>query len=325
MRQQDFVARREPDWLALERWLRPVAGRGARRDGARAEEDLAFPARYRRLCQDLAIAQRRGYSPALLDRLEALMAAGHDALYRPPPPRWRRVADFIGAGLPRLARRHAGFVAVAAVLLFAPMLALGLLVQWRPELVFSVFDPEQVAGFERMFAPSAAHAVGRESGTNLQMFGFYVLNNVSIGFRTFASGLLACVGAIFVLVLNGVMIGATAGHLTQVGHGPVFWKFVAGHSGPELTAIVLAGAGGLRVGWALLAPGALPRRDALIAGARDGALLALGAFALLLVAAFVEAYWSSLGSRPAWLAYGSGIAGWLAIGAWLALGGRRAP
>ena len=131
------------------------------------------------------------------------------------------------------------------------------------------------------------------------MFGHYIWNNVSIGFRTFASGLLAGVGAIVVLIVNGVMIGGVAGHLQAVGHGDPFWRFVAGHSAPELTAIVIAGGAGLRLGLNLIAPGQRRRIDALVEGGRRGALLCLGVLAMLVFAAFVEAFWSSIAWMPA--------------------------
>jgi uncharacterized RDD family membrane protein YckC len=72
-----------------------------------------------------------------------------------------------------------------------PFAAMLVLVQFHPELVHSVFDTAQIRSFERMYDPASPnHHLGRESGTNLQMFGYYILNNISIGFRTFASGLL---------------------------------------------------------------------------------------------------------------------------------------
>src|SRR5690606_14326581 len=142
-----------------------------------------------------------------------------------------------------------------------------------------------------MYDPAdPTHRLGRESGTDMAMFGHYILNNISIGFRTFASGLLAGVGTAFVLVFNGVVFGVVAGHLQAIGHGDPFWRFVAGHSAPELVAIVIAGAAGLRLGLALLAPGRLRRVDALVEAGRIGAKLCLGILAMLLFAAFVEAF-----------------------------------
>ena len=328
MRQDAFIGRHEPEWSELEEWLRL---RGAARAGARKAhgearlDDLDFPGRYRRVCQQLALAQRRGYSARVLERLEALAQQGHDVLYRPPAPRWQRLVGFFASDYPRLVRRHARFMWLSAALFFLPLLAMLALLQFRPELVHSVFESAQIRDLERMYDPaSPSHALGRESGTNLQMFGYYIMNNISIGFRTFASGLLFGVGAIVVLVSNGIIIGTVAGHLTAIGYGDPFWRFVAGHSGFELSAIVLAGGAGLRIGWALLAPGRLSRRRALLESGKDGAQIVYGVFVLLVLAAFVEAFWSSIGWMPSPVKFSVGGLVWVAVWYWLWRGGRDA-
>ena len=328
MRQDAFVNRYQAEWLMLERWLdlRSHLRSSKRKDADRVElDDIDFAARYRRACQHLAIARRRGYSTVVLDRLEQIMQRGHDVLYRPPSLRLRRVLDFFGSDFPRLVRRQRHYVALSSLLLFVPLVGLVVLLQFHPELVHSIYPQAEIAKFEKMYDPAAREvAMGRESGTNLQMFGYYIFNNVGIAFRTFASGLIFGVGAIVIIVMNGVMIGAVAGHLQVIGYGGPFWRFVAGHSGPELSSIVLAGAAGLRIGWALIAPGRLSRRRALVDAGRDGAQMAIGIFALLVLAAFIEAYWSSIGWLPSPVKFSFGAILWLAIIYWLWRGGRDA-
>ena len=328
MRQEHFIARYQDEWVAFEAWLdaradKPRRARADRRWMGLADEDM--PAHYRRLCQHLALARRRGYSPALADRLQALMQRGHNALYRPPPPRWRRGVEFLLADFPRLVRAERTCMWVAAALFVVPLVGMFLALQVRPELINMVFDPMQLAEYEAMYDPVAATGkLGRESETDLAMFGYYIFNNVSTGFRTFASGLVAGLGTIVVLALNGLMIGSVAGHLQVIGHGDPFWRFVAGHSAPELTAIVIAGGAGLRLGLNLLAPGRRRRLDALIEGGKRGARLCLGVLAMLVFAAFVEAFWSSIGWVPATIKYAVGGALWLLVFAWLWRGGRSA-
>jgi uncharacterized membrane protein SpoIIM required for sporulation len=154
------------------------------------------------------------------------------------------------------------------------------------------------------------------------MFGYYIWNNVSIGFRTFASGFFAGIGTIFVLLFNGIFLGAAAGHLTAIGSGGPFWRFVVGHSGPELTAIVISGAAGLRIGMAIIAPGRKKRVDALVDAGTDGVKLAMGIFAMLVFAAFIEAYWSSIAWMPDSVKFPVGGLIWLLIILWLWRGGR---
>lgn len=326
MKQDAFVARHAAEWEAFERWL---DARGERLRRARREPELTelrdadMPARYRRLCQHLALARRRGYSPALAGRLQALMQRGHAVLYRTPPPRWHRVLLFLLAGFPRLVRAERGCMLAAAALLYLPLLATFAAIQWQPELSSSMFTPGQLAQFEAMYDPAdPTRRLGRSDGTDIAMFGHYVMNNISIGFRTFASGLLAGVGTIIVLLFNGAFIGGIAGHLQAVGHGDPFWRFVCGHGSFELTAIVIAGGAGLQLGLRLVAPGRLRRIDALIEGGRRGALLCAGVLVMLLAAAFVEAFWSSIGWMPAWIKYTVAGVLWTGVLGWLLLAGR---
>jgi len=318
MKQETFIARHEAEWAAFEHWLdrrRPPPGVHGLRD-----EDV--PSHYRRLCHQAALAYRRGYSPLLNARLQVLMQRGHDVLYRPPPLLWRRAGWFLLAGFPRLVRAQRGCLWLASALFFASMLGMFAWVQARPELAHAVFSPQQLAGFEAMYAPEMAGIGERGSQGNVQMFGHYVLNNISIGFRTFASGLMAGVGTLAVLVFNGVFFGTLAAHLEVAGLGAQLWPFVVGHSALELIAIVIAGAAGLRLGLALVAPGRLRRVDALRQAGSIGARLCAGVFVMLLMAAFIEAFWSARTGTPPWLKFSIGGALWVLVLAWLGWGGR---
>ncbi|MBN6149819.1 stage II sporulation protein M [Xanthomonas sp. AmX2] len=331
MRQEQFIARHQREWEAFEHWLQT---HGRKRDTAPAADAAAaaappaladedMPARYRRLCQQLALARRRGYSPLVTERLQRLMQQGHTLLYRPPRPRWRRAVEFLFADFPQLVRSQAGSMAAATALFAIPLATIFVLLQYRPELIHSIMDPMQVASMEKMYDPAGAtHKLGRDSGSDWQMFGHYIMNNISIGLRTFASGLLAGLGTVLVLLFNGITIGAVAGHLHQIGYGVTFWRFVAGHAPLELTAIVIAGGAGLQLGLKLLAPGRRRRIDALVEGGTIGAKLCLGVTAMLLVAAFIEAFWSSIGSLPAWVKYGVSGLLWTLVLLWLWRGGR---
>ena len=327
-RQEPFVALHQPEWDALAAWLDaresddPAVKR--RLADARARiSDAEFPARYRRLCQQLALATQRGYSPAVIEPLQALVERGHRQLYRPPRPRWSAAWDFLAAGFPRLVRKHRGPMLLSLALFGLPLVGIYALLQFRPDVAWLLFDPMMLAQMEAMYDPAAEHwGRERDSGGDFAMFGHYVMNNISIGFRTFASGLPAGLGALYVLVFNGVMIGGVAGHLTAAGFGDTFWRFVITHGAPELIAIVIAGGAGLRIGLSLIRPGRRSRRDALIEAGIDGAKLCLGVFAMLLFAAFVEAFWSSRQDLPDLVRFPVAALLWGGILWWLYVGGR---
>jgi uncharacterized membrane protein SpoIIM required for sporulation len=184
-------------------------------------------------------------------------------------------------------------VGLASLLFYGPLLAMFIVLQLYPELVYTVMEASQVQSFEDMYA---AHATGLNQADEAQndflMFGYYIRNNTGIGFQTFAGGLLFGLGSIFFLAFNGILIGAIAGHLTHIGYHQAFFVFVIGHSAMELNAIVLSGAAGLKLGGALIHPGRQSRVQALQERGRIAVKLVYGAATMFLIAALIEAFWS---------------------------------
>jgi uncharacterized membrane protein SpoIIM required for sporulation len=249
---------------------------------------------------------------------------GHHALYRNRCRETQAVREFLLGGFARLVRDEWRLVAAAAIVFFGPFLLLIAVLQQFPEFVHYLLAPEQIAQFRQMYDPANRRLGMREADANLMMFGFYIWNNVRIGFQTFAGGLLFGVGSVWFLAANGVIIGSVAGYLTQAGYASTFWSFVAGHSSLELVAIVLSGAAGLRLGLAVIAPGQRSRKSALVAAAKPAVRIMYGAAILFLLAACVEAFWSPHTVLPAGVKIAVGVAGWAVLLAYFLFAGRRA-
>ena len=319
MKQSHFEARHQAEWHAFGATLDALEG------GKSPPAASDFPAAYRRLCQHLALARSRGYSSHSVDYLQQLAQRGHQQLYRHRSPLGGRLLGFVLAGFPRLVREEWRHLLVASLLFYLSLLGMAALVLAFPELVYSLVSTSQVEQMEAMYDP-AARRLGdfgtRGSGEDWVMFGYYVMNNVGIAFQTFAGGLLFGLGTLFYLLFNGLMIGAIAGHLTGIGYHQPFWSFVIGHGAFELTAITLAGAAGLKLGVALLVPGRLTRGEALRRAAARAVRLIAGAALMLLIAAFVEAYWSSMTYPPASVKYAVGTLLWLLVGLYFTFVGR---
>jgi uncharacterized membrane protein SpoIIM required for sporulation len=322
MNQEQFVQQHRAHWERLEAVL---AAQG-RKDRAALEPDqvAAFAHDYRRLCHELALARARGYSRPLIARLSALALQGHQLLYQRRSGFWLGVGRYLAAGFPQAVRREWRVVTLAALLFFGPFLGMIAAIQIEPDLALSVMDASQLRQMEEMYEPSLHSRLGREreADSDVLMFGFYLRNNTSIGFQTFAGGLLFGLGTLFFLIYNGLVIGTVAGHLTELGYIETFWGFVSGHSAFELTAIALSGAAGLKLGAALIAPGRRTRARALLDAGREAMSIVYGAALLFLLAAFVEAFWSSMAGVPAPYKYAVGIALWVLTLAYLALFGR---
>ena len=222
-------------------------------------------------------------------------------------------------------QKEARFVWLAIARFFVPLIITGTLTYHNPNLVYAVYSRDKVQSFVEMYDPANKEKFAEKRGSpdDLKMFGFYIKNNIGIGFQTFASGILLGIGALFNLIFNGVAIGSVAGYLTELGHTETFWPFVVGHGAFELTGIAISGAAGLKLGFGLLAPGRLSRRQSLVKAARDAIPLVYGVFFFLLIAAFIEAFWSSSSHLPNSVKYGAAAGFWLLVISYLSLGGRR--
>jgi uncharacterized membrane protein SpoIIM required for sporulation len=314
MKQEQFVQQYQAHWQTIAAWLDYQALPKKQR-GNVTEPPLDFPRAYRQLCHQFALAQSRLYSPLLIEQLNDLVTRGHHQLYTSRLHFAQRFVQFYLQDLPQLVRREWQAMLLAGLVFFGSLFTMLIAIQIEPELVYSVIDGAQIATMEDMYDPTRTERFGREdeADSDVYMFGFYIKNNTGIGFQVFAGGLLYGLGSLFFLLYNGLVIGSVAGHLTQMGYIQTFWGFVAGHSAFELTAIVLSGAAGFKLAAALLMPGRKSRGLALRDKAQEAIGLIYGSATLFIMAAFVEAFWSSQTWIPVLVKYSVGITLWLLV------------
>ncbi len=281
----EFEETHEAGWTELEALLRKTPRE------LNAERFLTL---YRMSCEHLALAQARGFPEHLVARLSRITAAAHQLIYRQSEFGLRRIRVALLLRFPAMVRAQRAYVAAAAALFLVPALVMGLATYLQPDLILSLVDRDTASQYEHMYDPKA-EAIGRrrDAGSDWAMFGFYIENNIGIAFQCYVTGVLLGLGSIFFLASNGVTIGAVAGFITARGFGGTFFPFVATHSAFELTAIVLSGAAGMRIGRAVLIPGRMPRLLALQTAARETSFIIFGAAVMLLIAAVLEAFWSS--------------------------------
>jgi uncharacterized membrane protein SpoIIM required for sporulation len=326
-----FETRQQARWDELEQALAALGqGRQGRKAAKTSRAVDAAPldpahlaALYRAACEDLALARSRAYPVHLTARLEELTQRAHQVIYRRSDYGLARLKRLALVDFPQSVRAHWRYMLVSGLVFTLPLFLLGLATYFDPGLVLSVHDAETARQFDHMYGPGNG-PLGRERGADSDwvMFGHYIKNNIGIAFTCFAGGVFVGLGSLFFLAFNGAAAGSVAGYLTARGHGEAFYSFVVTHGAFELTAIVIAGAAGLRLGQALLAPGRRTRLEALKLAASEAAVLIYGTIAMLLIAAGVEAFWSSARWVSPAVKYGVGAACWALVIAYLAAQGR---
>jgi len=314
MKQNQFEQQRHQDWHKLNQLLQKGKGK---------KDIRTFLPLYRAVAHDLAISQTRGYSLQLINKLNQLVIAGHNQLYRSQTHYLYHCKKLIVQDFPQALRQNGRLFLLASILFYLPSLVIGWLIQSQPDLIFSIMPPEHVASFEEMYNPNSERMRStRHVGTDVQMFGFYILNNIGIAFKTFAYGLLAGVGSFFILIFNGLSLGAVSGYLIHINHQQPLFTFIIAHGAFELTAIVISGVAGMKLGFALLAPGRMTRVSAVQNAAKQSLPLIYGVFIMLIIAAVLEAFWSSKTTLAPSVKYGVGGVMWLLVALYFAKVGK---
>lgn len=290
------------------------------------EEHYRLVALYRQICQHYALARQRSYSPVLIDNLHARVMLGHQLIYRKKIGYIGRFVWFVWYEFPCAVRTHYRLFWVGFLLFYVPCLLMGVACYLNEELIYSIMPATEVSHMETMYNPANGH-IGRGSeraaDTDMMMFGHYIYNNISIDFQVYALGIFLGIGTIFITLYNGIVIGAVAGHLTQAGFGETFWSFVVGHGSFELTALIISSMAGLRLGLSLLTPAPYRRKDAFVVAGKESITLLLGAALMTLIAAFIEAFWSSSTIIPNIIKYLVAIFLWIFVGWYLMFCGKQ--
>ena len=313
MKQADFIKQKQSQWHDFAEQLK--------------QDDIPreLPKLVRQLNHDLSIAKSRQYSPAIVDYLNQLLLQAQQQLYTPNKRLWQPFANFWVSTFPEHLQLLRQPVLLAHALFYGCVLVAFILVLLMPESIRNVISNAQVVELEYMYDPTSSHyGKERDSDSDVFMFGYYIMNNISIAFQCFVGGLLLGIGSLYFLLFNAVFFGAISAHIVNIDFQQTFFSFVITHGAFELEAIVLSAAAGIHIGWRLIRPGQVSRKFALQQSARQSFPIILGCFLLLLLAAFIEAFWSSSQVVPVWVKYMLGSGCWLLVLSYIFAGKKHA-
>jgi uncharacterized membrane protein SpoIIM required for sporulation len=285
MTPDDLLRQRQHDWEALSR----LVERSRRNVRHLTPNDVAQLSQlYRNAASDLALAQRDFPDHQLTRYLNQLVAGAHATMYQHEPLSLLRLRRFVTTGFPRTFREALPFFVAAALLFIIPGLLVGFVTSWNPDASKALLPPnvqQLLPLLERKELWTAIPVEERPYAS-----AFIMRNNVQVMFLAFSGGVLLGLLTLYVMIMNGLIIGGLTGLTIHYGVGFELWTFVIGHGVIELTVIFMAGGAGLMLGWAILHPGLLRRRDALRIAAGRAVRLVFGAIPLLVVAGLIEGF-----------------------------------
>lgn len=307
-----FIARNQAGWTRLEELVRVP-----RRSLTPALVDELVQL-YQRTSAHLSHARTEAADPALVARLTRLVATAAGLLYSTRSRSAAGFARFFTTSFPAAVWHARRFVAASALLLFVPAFVMGTWLASSDEaLEASGPEAAREAYVEDDFEAYYSSAPAGQFATQV------TVNNIQVSILAFAAGALLCVVTASILVVNGANVGVVAGTFAAVGEQPKFWGLILPHGVLELSAVVVAGAAGLAIGWAIVAPGDRPRGVALADEGRRASAIVLGLMLAFVVAGTIEAFVTP-SSLPTAARVAVGLAAGAAFWTYVITLGRRA-
>lgn len=292
MKEKDFVARRKPDW---ERLITLTDASEIGIGSLSGPEIREFGRLYRRVAGDLAYVRTHSANRSLESFLNDLLARGHGVLYRHPRTSLLRGAVSFFREAASAVRRRKAFVFAAIALTLSVATFAGNAVRQDQALLETVLPP----GFEVVLESWKTKQFGERSAeAGIEMTGFYIWHNTRATMMVAAGGVTFGLTSVYILYLNGAMLGGFVVEMAEVGGLRHFLSGIAAHGVSELGGIFIGGAAGLLMGYALVNPGRRTRGQSLKRAGKDAMYLVGLGVIMIWVAAPIEAWISFVDSVP---------------------------
>lgn len=292
LRSVRFRLEREATWERLEALLKQAESRSPQ---SLSDDDmLAIPTLYRATLSSLSVARATSLDQALVDYLEALCARAYFFVYGARTTLAERILEFFSVTWPSAVRSMWRETVAAAFVTLASLAAAYFLVRADPSYFFS-FVPESLASGRDPTATTeqlrATLYCGADARTPLSVFAaFLFTHNAQISLFAFALGIAFCLPSILLIAYNGSSLGAMFAVFDSHGLALPFGGWILVHGVTELYAIMIAGAAGIRIGWAVAFPGASSRLQAAERAGREGGIAMLGVVIMLFCAGILESF-----------------------------------
>ncbi|MGB7845092.1 MAG: stage II sporulation protein M [Candidatus Acidiferrum sp.] len=276
-----WVEKRRPHWNRLEHLVNQSGRSGVAALSPTDLQELALL--YRQIAADLASVREEPTSSNLAHYLNQLLGRAHNIIYMGRKTESRNVYTFYRDTYPAIFRETFSNTLAAFLIFLCAAVAGGLLSLSDPSFPRHVLGPHMIQSIEQ-------HKMWTDSIVTMKPLASSAIltNNLSVSILTFALGITAGIGTIWMMLLNGLLIGVVGVACGQAGMSLMLWSFVAAHGVLELPAIFIAGGAGFVIARGLLFPGALPRGESLVRAGRQSSKLFFGTIPLLLIAGLIE-------------------------------------
>ncbi|MFM7069238.1 MAG: stage II sporulation protein M [Actinomycetes bacterium] len=310
-----YIQRNDATWIRLE----DLSRRAERRVTSLSTDEVAeLVGLYQKVSAQLSHARSTYADPDLNARLSRILGTARVVIYRRRSGTTGALGRFFTSTFPAAVWTSRRFVAIAFLLFTIPAVSLGVWLANSPKALDAAVPREE----QQLIAQKEFRDYYRSTAAQ-NFAGRVTINNIYVSFLAFAMGVVPLIGTGAVLLTNGLNVGAMGAVMHHAGQGPQFWGLILPHGLLEITSVLVAGAAGLRLGWAIIAPGDRTRRDALAEEGMRAVVLVLGLTLCFITAGFIEGFITP-SNLPTGLRIAVGVAVEVAFVAYIVLLGTRA-
>jgi len=287
-----WLEKRKPYWSRLELLVNQSRARGVAALSHRELQELGLL--YRQTASDLAAVREDVTSAQLAAYLNQLLGRAHNLIYMGHKAKISGIVRFYSQTYPQVFRETLPQTTLAFLIFAVAAVAACAVTLRDPAFAHRVLGAQMMETIERREMWTHSIVTMKPLASSRIM-----TNNLFVAFAAFAYGVTAGVGTIWMMLLNGLLIGVIGAATWHAGMAEQLWSFVAPHGVLELPAIFIAGGAGLEIARGMLFPGLLPRRESLARAGGRAAKLLLGTIPLLFVAGIIEGFLSP-SEMPDW-------------------------
>jgi uncharacterized membrane protein SpoIIM required for sporulation len=279
-----WLEKRRPYWARLEQLVQQSnSGIAALSHNELKELGLL----YRQIASDLAAVREDADSRQVAVYLNQLLGRTHNLIYMGHKPKISALVRFYRDTYPQVFRETLAETLLAVAVVLVAAIAAWVLTLRDPAFAYRLLGPHMIETIEqRQMWTDSIVTIKPLASSGI------MTNNLSVAFSMFALGITGGLGTIWMLTVNGLLLGVLGAATARAGMALQLWSFVAPHGVLELPAIFIAGGAGLEIARGLLFPGLLSRRDSLEKAGGRAARLLLGTIPMLVIAGLIEGFFS---------------------------------
>lgn len=297
MNESSFVDRREPDWKRLTF----LCDKAETTPKSLTDDELReFIRLYRNVSADLALARTNSSNVPLILFLNDMVGRAYGLLYRSKRNHvFKALKDAVETAA-QTVRRRRWFLFASAALFIGSGIFLYFLFMSRNDIRQQMLAQPGMSGMIEQW--TKGELPDRSASDSVAMWTMYASHNP---FVAIISGSIAAstfgLGTTYMLIQNGQIIGALSFEMMKVGKLGFLYASIMPHGVPEISGLVISGAAGLCMGWALINPGRKRRGEALLDAGKDAITLLATSVCMMLIAAPIEGFFSFNRYIPSWV------------------------